>query len=59
MAMGNATLGERTSISLTVLENDFPYGRIQFLSDPTMVFTGNVPSWIDIYILDLYKRKIL
>lgn len=48
MAMGNATLGERTSISLTVLENDFPYGRIQFLSDPTMVFTGNVPSWIDI-----------
>ncbi|XP_076465121.1 adhesion G-protein coupled receptor V1-like [Babylonia areolata] len=35
--LGNSTLGERTSISITVSESDYPYGIIQFKEDPTMI----------------------
>ena len=40
--MGNppSVLGERTSVSITILGSDNPYGVIQFYSDPTIVTTG-------------------
>ncbi|KAL8615956.1 hypothetical protein ACOMHN_034632 [Nucella lapillus] len=39
-SLGNSTMGERTSVKVTVLENDFPYGRIQFKEDSTIIRTS-------------------
>ena len=40
--LGNSTLGDRIAINITVRESDFPYGRIQFKEDPTIIFTSEI-----------------
>ncbi|KAH9498631.1 Adhesion G-protein coupled receptor V1 [Bulinus truncatus] len=40
--VGNAlaVIGNRSQVSITILANDNPYGKIQFLTDPTILYTG-------------------
>ncbi|KAK7486800.1 hypothetical protein BaRGS_00021947, partial [Batillaria attramentaria] len=40
LPLGNSTLGDRTSINVTVSESNFPYGKIQFGEDPAIIFTS-------------------